>query len=89
MSLAEIKDAVAGLSGDELAELTAFILAKDDPETSDENGRPGLASLQALDDLQRHLCLDPQKAGSGSRRFVRRGAEKSPLVSWSTLTRTS
>ena len=36
MSLAEIKDAVAGLSPNELAELTAFILAQDDPDAWDK-----------------------------------------------------
>lgn len=64
MSLAEIKDAVAGLSRDELAELTAYILAQEDPILQAvENGQSGLAPLQALDSLQRHLRLDAQKAG--------------------------
>ncbi len=36
MSLTEIKDAVIGLSPDELAELTAFILKQDDPDAWDE-----------------------------------------------------
>jgi hypothetical protein len=35
MSLAEIKDAVAGLSHEELAELTTFILAQEDPDSWD------------------------------------------------------
>jgi hypothetical protein len=36
MSLAEIKEAVTGLSPDELAELTAFILEQDDPDAWDK-----------------------------------------------------
>ena len=36
MSLAEIKDAVTGLSPDELAELTAFILEQNDPDAWDK-----------------------------------------------------
>jgi hypothetical protein len=36
MSLAEIKDAVTGLSREELAELTAFILEQDSPDGWDE-----------------------------------------------------